>query len=237
MNETVTLIILDRNSYKEHDALLTCFIKGIGVTTLIAKGANKPTSKYGSLLQPTYVLQALIDLKKGISLFKSASLIKHYKQLETTLAPLAVASFICKVLAINAMDDKYLVDFDTLDNYLSKLNEKNTYTLLTHFLMMLAKKMGVAMYLDGCVICNEQKIVAVSSEVGGFLCQQHAHLATLEHQQVNFYRQLRCLHKATLDQVDLCPYATTTQHVQLYMDLLDETCTIPWKNWQFIQQI
>lgn len=237
MNERVKLIVLDRKDYKEYDVLIPCFVENVGVVTLLAKGANRPTSKYGSLLQPTYELDALIDLKKGLSLFKSASLIKHFEKIETSLHALSITSFLCKILANNAIDEKQLIDYALLKQYFELMDDKNALSLGTHFLSTLAKSMGVNFYVDGCVICNAPHIVALSTESGGFLCKQHAHLSNMPTQEKHFYQHLRCLSKARIDQLKMCEKPTSLQHMQIYVEMLQQILSIPQKNWHFIQQI
>jgi DNA repair protein RecO (recombination protein O) len=237
MNQTLVGIVLDRSDYKEYDALLRVFTKEHGVITWIAKGVNKPKSKYNGLLQPFVELEALVDVKPGISLFKSATSLGINSHLSESLEVLAMASFLSKILGGNASVDGNLLKFEEYKAYLQIINKINYFDVGTHFLMRLAKDMGMELYLDGCVICQNPKIVGVSISAGGFLCQSH--LASNHYQLFDkeFLKQLRCLSKANLEQVAQCTGTTQLEHMQLYVSLLSDTLKIPMKNWRFISQL
>ncbi len=237
MNNTLLGLILDRKDYKEADVLLTVLCENHGVMTWIAKGANKPTSKYNSLLQPLNMINALVDVKKGISLFKSASLVNNYHHVSEHLETLALASFMLKTIAINAQDDPHLFEFDRVIAYMDLLKTSNRYAIGTHFLMNIASKMGLEMVFDQCVICQATTIAAVSVVAGGFVCQTCKFNIPCEVYDVGFYRKVRCLSKATLSQIEQCGLGFIIEHMKLYVDLLDETINIPKKNWQFLIQI
>ncbi len=237
MNEKINALIIDRTDYKEYDILIHVLTKEHGVMTWIAKGANKPKSKYGSLLQPMYLVDALIDAKQGISLFKSASILNMHPSITEHIERLTVASFMIKILAINAQDDPRLMSYDDVLAYFQLFKTVDRYAIGTHFLMTLAKQMGLELYLDGCVICNDPKIMGLSITAGGFVCQRCDDQVDHLTHSIEFYRQLRCLSKATINQISLCQGAYDTQYMQIYVDLLQDTIKIPHKNWQFLQQI
>lgn len=237
MNETINVIVLDRSDYKEHDALMRVLSKEHGVITWIAKGVNKPKSKYNGLLQPFVELEALVDVKPGISLFKSATSHSVNSHLTQSLEVLSVASFLSKILAINAQVENRLLDYDEFKSYLALINPSNYFQVGTHCLMKLAKDMGMELYLDGCVVCEQPKIVGISLTAGGFVCQKHLEANHYQLFDKEFLKQLRCLSKATLSQIDQCVGATSLEHMQLYVTLLGDTLKIPMKNWHFIGQL
>ncbi len=237
MNETIHALILDRKDYKEADALLTVLCQTHGVMTWIAKGANKPTSKYNSLLQPLYQINALVDVKKGISLFKSASIGETHRHISQNLELLSVASFMLKIIAVNAQDDSYLFDYEQIMTYMEKITPLNRYAIGTHFLMKIAAQMGLNMEYDHCVVCHRTSIAALSITTGGFVC--HVCKQDVQHDvfDIEFYRHLRCLSKASIIQIDQCGDGYVIDHMRVYVELLDETIHIPKKNWQFLVQI
>lgn len=237
MNQTLIGIVLDRSDYKEHDALMRVITKEFGVITWIAKGVNKPKSKYNGLLQPFVELEALVDIKPTISLFKNATSLNRHASLSESLEVLAMASFISKILSINASIDNRLLSFDMYKTYLEKITPDNYVDIGTHFLMKLAEDMGIKLYLDGCVVCQRPQVVGISLQAGGFLCQTHL---TDNHYHIfnkEFLKQLRCLSKASLAQISQCTGTTTLQHMELYVSLLSDILKIPMKNWHFINQI
>jgi DNA repair protein RecO (recombination protein O) len=237
MNETIHALILDRKDYKEADALLTVLCQTHGVMTWIAKGANKPTSKYSSLLQPLYQINALVDVKKGISLFKSASIVKTHRHISQDLELLAVASFLLKIIAINAQDDSFLFDYEKIMTYLDMMTSHNRYAIGTHFLMKIASDMGLTMEYDRCVICHHTSIAALSISAGGFVCPTCQQDVRHDVFNIEFYRHLRCLSKASMMQIEQCGEGFVIEHMRVYVELLDETIHIPKKNWQFLVQI
>lgn len=237
MNETIVGIILDRSDYKEHDALMRVLTSTHGVITWIAKGVNRPKSKYNGLLQPFVEVEALVDLKPGISLFKNATSKTINSHLSESIEVLAMASFLNKILAGNAREENRLVTYDEFKQYLSILSPSNYFEVGTHFLMKLAKDMGMELYLDGCVVCHQPKIVGVSLSAGGFVCQQHLASNHYHLFDKEFLKQLRCLSKANLSQLEQCVGPTQIEHMQLYVTLLGDTLKIPGKNWRFISQL
>lgn len=237
MNKAQNFIVLDRRAYKESDALITCYVEGVGVLNMIARGANKPTSKYGSLLQPLRMFEGFINVRPGLSLFKTAKLKNRYPDIEASILALAVASFIAKVLANNAMDDAQMISYDTLASYLQSIDDQHALSVGTHFLMRLAQKHGVALYLEGCVICKSKQVSALSLIKGGFLCPAHETMQPAILHDVEFFKQLRCLSKADIHQIHQCGSQTNRTHMGLYVGLLEQIIAIPHKNWKFIQQI
>lgn len=237
MNDHVTFIILDRKEYKESDALLVCYVKGVGVISMIARGANKVTSKYGSILQPLFEIEGLIDLRSNLSLFKSGRIAYRNEGFEHSLLALAVASFISKTLAINAMDDQHLITYENLLSYLKMINEANCFMVGSHFLSSIAQSHGMGLYLDGCIICNQSQISALSLARGGFLCPEHeANQPTILHEPALF-KQLRCLSKAGVDELLKCVGPSLVTLMAVYVGLLEQIILIPHKNWEFIQEI
>lgn len=237
MDQTIVGIVLDRSEYKEHDALMRVLTQEHGVITWIARGVNKPKSKYNGLLQPFVELEALVDIRPGISSFKNATSKSINSHLVTHLEVLAMASFLSKILAGNAQVENRLMELDEFKQHLSMINASNYIDVGTHFLMKLAKDMGMELYLDGCVVCQQPKVVGVSLSAGGFVCQQHLAANHYHLYDKEFLKQLRCLSKANLSQLEQCVGTTQLEHMQLYVSLLGDTLKIPMKNWHFISQL
>ena len=168
MNDKVKGFVLSVSDYHDNDVLLRVISKEYGILSLIGKAGKKLDSKNHFLNMCVY--EFMIDYKdnKTIYTIHSSKLLNNYFD-NKDIKLIAFKNLICEACLKNE-------DIDTFDEIcfvFDKLNKDNMYLLGSMFFSYLIKHFGITPYVDGCVVCNNSKVISLSNKHGGFLCKDH----------------------------------------------------------------
>ncbi len=194
MNDKTTGLVLGIDDYQENDALVNVLSKDYGPLTLIVKGMRKPTSK--NRLFPLNVYEFFIDYKNGKDLYtgRQFRLVKSYFNEEklTTLS--------YKNIFLEACLKSRHLENNLYDEVIFVL-EHPDFCAGSLFFAALSQSFGIKPYVDGCVICNQQKVVGLSRQKGGFVCLNHAQ--SKDREEPKYLRKFRLINKGRYTDYDI----------------------------------
>ena len=144
---TTESIVLNSRKYGDSSKIVTLFTKDSGLCKVIAKGARKPKSKYGSSLEPlchswiTYYNKSSRELQllsKSEIIHRFSKLYRSFDHLSTGLL---ILESVNNTQDVNAPNPKL---FDFLYNTLNCLNKllRNPFSVFTAFQLFLAEELG-----------------------------------------------------------------------------------------------
>lgn len=237
--EVVEGVILKKTPYKENDVILHVYTKDFGKIGIHARGVRKLTSKNARACQEMMMSEMTIHLKKGMSTLMKATPIHYLRHIKENLESEIIGNYILEYF-YRYIDENMpsLEEYQMLVNSLQALDQGYppllVYLLFNVFIL---DHNGVTINVDGCVVCGSTKVVSISLEDGGFLCQEH-----LQHHQtysVEILKAFRHIHKMTIDKIDsLHIDEEIIKELIPIMDyFIDEYTGISLRTKTFIQQI
>ena len=161
----------------EADKIITIFTENLGKISAIAKGARKPSSKFGGRLEPFSFNEYLLGTGKSLYIVSQVETIENFYELREDEDKLASAGGIVRLLDAAVEDchkDPALLQLALLSLRLLKEGVFPS-TVKKIFEIRLMEMEGFFPLLDGCVKCK-RKIVKEPEEVninlimGGLTC-------------------------------------------------------------------
>lgn len=200
--EVVEGVILKKTPYKENDEILHVYTKSFGKIGIHAKGVRKLTSKNARACQEMMISEMTIHLKKGISSLMKATPIHYLRHIKENLESEIIGNYILEYF-YRYIDENIpsLEEYQMLVKSLYALDQGYppllVYLLFNVFIL---EHNGVNLNVDGCVVCGSTKVISISLEDGGFLCQEH-----LQHHRtysIEILKAFRHIHKVSIDKID-----------------------------------
>lgn len=173
-------VILRRTDYGETDRIYSALTPDLGRIDLIAKGARKPHSNAGRVLD--YFARVDLDLARGreLQVVRHAGLLSRSEFIRTDLGAYGAAAYFAELVRIllqprEVHQDVYLLLVRSLD-----LLEHGGDPWLTarHFELALLHALGYQAEMFACVRCRRPLRAepnAFSSGLGGMLCPDCRH--------------------------------------------------------------
>ena len=118
-------IVLKSIDYLESSKLIKVLTKNHGLLTLIAKGAQKTKSKFGSTLQPMSIININYYYKKtrDIQILSEVDFIKSLNKINSDLTKITIGLMICEsLIQTQQKDDPNPILFDYIVNVLEEIN-------------------------------------------------------------------------------------------------------------------
>ncbi|MBQ1287846.1 MAG: DNA repair protein RecO, partial [Erysipelotrichaceae bacterium] len=168
MNDKITAFVLSQTDYKEADVLMHVISREYGHLSLVGKAAKKLSGKNHFL--PMCLYEFIIDYKEGKDIFS----VHGYKLLENhfedkDIRMMSFKDLLCELTLRNKDIDL----FDPLCFVFRHLNDEELYLLGSMYVSYIIKRFGIMPVADGCALCGNKKVVALSNRHGGFLCTDH----------------------------------------------------------------
>lgn len=202
MNESDNVIVLNQIDYKDNDAIISVLTQNYGKFSFYVKGYKKITSKNVYACQLFDNSNFLFDLNesKNVQVLKSATLINDFSNIKADYDKMVIASIMCEIL--NSLDDNNLYNFALKSLQLLE-NTNEPILIYNLFIVQIMNLLGINAYVDGCVMCDDNKnIVTISIVDGGFVCNNCNKQIHLPHMDVELLRKFRVINKANYDVID-----------------------------------
>lgn len=168
-------IVTRRTDFKEHDEIISVFSRELGRVPILVRGAKRPNSRYKALTQLFTYGDFDISKREGLSLLYQGETIDYFSRLKMDYTAMNHAAYVCELVNHVAVD--YEADealFDWLLTILQLMDEGSEPEGLTvAFELQVLQRLGIALQLHGCSVCQSQQIVGFSLSMGGFVCGQH----------------------------------------------------------------
>ncbi|MGN6030669.1 MAG: DNA repair protein RecO [Thermomicrobiales bacterium] len=174
-------IVLTRLDYGETDRILTAFTPNHGKVSLIAKGARRPSSKYGSQLDYFGRVSLHLAVGRDLDVVTSADVLDSHERLRTDLDAFACASYFAELVRhlTHDREENWRV-YDLLRKSLALLDQDvDSWAVTRHYELALLSALGYQPELFSCVECREPLEATTnvySARLGGMLCPACANL-------------------------------------------------------------
>jgi DNA repair protein RecO (recombination protein O) len=240
MNDRIEALVLRVDPYKEADGLLQVLSKEQGKLTILARGILKGNSKNAASVQPITLCSMVLDLKDPISLLHSASIIDFYRLIKEDIMRLSVASLIgeiaMQVSTSNQTDD---VLYEITKDALNGCAIYPPLLVGCLYVSLILKEMGISPMVDGCVVCDDTKISAISVSEGGFVCLRCSKNVTSKSYDANFSRLFRYTVKAEMQHLATLAKQGeyTIELLGVFVDFFKDYTSIPLKSWEFLRKL
>jgi DNA repair protein RecO (recombination protein O) len=156
---TTDAIILQAFPYSDTSKILRLLTRTHGVRSAIARGALRPRSRYGGVLEPFTKGTATFYLKEGRDLhtLSAFELIRPRQELGRDLLRFGAASLLAEILirtASEAPDPALYEHVDQAFALLADAPEEAVQGVALARLWALVGQLGFAPALDGCLVCG-----------------------------------------------------------------------------------
>lgn len=170
-------MVVRRQRYREHDALVTILTKEYGFRTFLVRGTQNGKSKIsGAVIPFSYGDYSGLVKKDGLSYLNSASNIKQFEQIILDIELNAYATFLFDLVHNAFMEDKLPLDwYRTVFKALRYIDNGFDAQIIVNILQMhLLKVFGVEPNMNRCVVGGETDgKFDFSVVLGGLICSKH----------------------------------------------------------------
>ncbi len=212
MNDKVVGFVLSQSDYREADLLMQVATKEYGIISLTARSAKKVSGKNHFL--PMCLYEFIIDHIEGKTIFTvhGHKLLENYFE-DSDIRMMAFKDMICEIVLKNRDIDC----FDPLCFVFRHMDKEQMHLLGSMLLSYIIKRFGITPVVDGCAVCGNKKVVAMSNRHGGFLCLKH--LGGEQIQDVETLKKFRLIIKGDFVNYDvLKQFDYTYKDFTLLMD-------------------
>ena len=246
MNDSLSVIVLDQQEYKENDALVYVLSQEKGLRTFLAKGLRKLESKNSFACQPYSFSTFHYDEKEGsdFQLLHEAVLIESNRGLREDLIKSTVSAVLCEMarqLGKEGIDSDSAKELYRLIRLLLEATRdlNQPYLVLAFFYARIADLLGFSPMVDGCSICSNEKVNGISIPEGGFVCPECRIETNSPQYPPEILKQFRYVTKANIEQFEALRNAVKVDKevMEIYRDFLTEHAQIRLRSWAFLQKV
>ncbi|MGL4953397.1 MAG: DNA repair protein RecO [Culicoidibacterales bacterium] len=175
MSTLIKGIVTRRTDFKEHDEIVSIFTRELGRVPLMVRGVKRANSRHKALTQLFTYGDFTITQREGLSLLYQGETIDYFSKLKGNYLAMSHAAYLCELVNHVAID--YEADAELFDLFLEiflLMEEGFAPEGLTFvFELQVLARLGIALQLSGCTICQSQQIVGFSLAMGGLVCANH----------------------------------------------------------------
>ena len=231
-------IILNNSDYRDNDLLCHILFAEYGLLTFVVKGAKKLTSKNAFGVNRGTISEITFDYKENRKMFsiQRADYIESYYY-DDDLIKLTTLNMIFEIAGVVSKDQDVVFElYDLLNKTLLATREYDILQVLALYIAKIMKLVGIEPYVDGCVLCNASKVVAISKEKGGFLCEHHA--LNLPKDEVRVLKKFRLINKMDFEHLNLLKDLDYNWSDTLIMlDFLTYNSVVNVKSYRFLKSL
>lgn len=168
-------IIISEKPYGETSKILNILTKNYGIISVMSKGCKKVKSNLRSIsIIFTYALFEISYKKDKISTLINADIINPLNTIKKDIEKISYLNFLSELTKQVIKQSVNNGIYDLYINAILKINDGYDASVITNILeLKYLDYLGVAPFLDGCVVCNSKNILTLSIEKGGFVCKKH----------------------------------------------------------------
>ncbi len=171
-------IVIRTNAYGENNKIVTIYSKELGKVGVMARGANKPSSRFTAVSQlfshGTFVFQR----GTGLGSLQQGEIMESMRSIREDIFLTAYASFVVELMDRTTDEGKRNAAlYELLYQVLHYINEGFDAEILTFiFEMKMCDVIGITPELNRCASCGATEgTFAFSIKEGGFLCNRCFH--------------------------------------------------------------
>ncbi len=172
MNKVIEGIIIREKDYGDTSKIIDIFTRDYGIIGVIAKGSKSMKSKLRSVTTKfTYGIFNLYYKEGKLSTLIEVDIIDNFKNIRTDINAIAYSTYLLDLSEQVYKQNNSSNIYNILISTLIKINDK--YDLLALINIVELKYLyylGVIPELDRCCICGSTNIITLSSDKGGYIC-------------------------------------------------------------------
>lgn len=177
MQFRVQALVIRSMDYGEGNKILTLFTREYGKMSVVARGAKKVKSRYGSVAQLFTCGDYLFFRSGQLGTLNHAEIVEPFYKLREDLYKAAHASY------LSELTDRMLGDqegqpflFEQLKASFQAIQEDKDFEIVDHlYEMKMIAHAGYSPELTACVSCGaDDSLVSFSASMGGALCRRCA---------------------------------------------------------------
>ena len=199
-------IIISENSYSETSKLLNVFTKEYGIIGVIAKGAKRLKSPLRSVTSKLTYAYFQINYKEGkLSNLVCADVINPFNEIKKDLVKISYSSFLLELTSQVMKQTSEKDIFKLLENSLIKIEEGFDPVIITNILeLKYLDYLGIKPELNSCAVCGSTKVLTVSTNKGGFVCNNcHTNEKIIDKKSVQILRMLYLVDISKISKISL----------------------------------
>lgn len=168
-------IIISEKPYKESSKILNIITEEYGVISAIAKGSKRLKNNLRSVTSKLTYAEFQLNYKEGkLSTLICADIINPLFNIKKDLLKISYASYLLDLTSqvLKENDNKNI--YNILISSLLKIEEGLDPVVISNILeLKYLSYLGISPNFDTCSICGKSKILTISVEKGGFICNEH----------------------------------------------------------------
>lgn len=199
-------IIISESNYSETSKLLNIFTKEYGIIGVIAKGAKRLKSNLRSVTSKLTYAEFQINYKEGkLSNLICADVINPFVEIRKDLLKISYASFLLELTSQVMKQTSEKEIFDLLEATLLKIEEGYDPVIITNILeLKYLDYLGIKPELNSCAVCGSTKVLTVSTNKGGFVCNNcHTNEKIVDKKTIQILRMLYYVDISKISKISL----------------------------------
>ena len=232
-------IVISEKPYKESSKLLNIITKEYGVIGVIAKGSKSIKSNIRSVSSKLTYAEFQINYKEGkLSTLICADIINPLDEIKKDLLKISYASYLLDLTSQVLKENNNKNIYDLLIASLLKINEGFDPIVISNILeLKYLSYLGISPNFDTCSVCDKSKILTLSVEKGGFICQEHHTNEKIVNSKT--LKIIRMLYYVDIDKISKLDVSSSVKkEIDEYIDEYYDTYTgIYLKTKEFLKNI
>ena len=237
------LILFKQIDYRDNDLIVNGINEDDQRVSFLIKGAKKSNSKsiaYCTLGNEYNYICDDEDITR-MHRFKGGELVKSHHHILDSLLKIACFNCLLELSDKLCKEDEIITDglYINLNKALDLLEkESHELLVLALFMAFACDKLGIKPMVDKCVECDNSKIVGLSIDKGGFVCQNHHESNDKLYKNIEVLKQFRYINKASFNNFEqLCNLVIDFSIINCFNSFLNIHGAITLNSYEFLTTI
>lgn len=167
--------VLNTLKYGENSKILNILTNDKGIIGVISKGCLKEKSKLRVVSANfVYAVFHIYYKENKLGTLISADVINYLINTKSDIEKLGYLSYLSELTKNVYKHSNNPNIYDIFISAIKKQEEGFNSKVITNIVeIKFLNYLGVGLYLDGCVVCDEGKVVSISHNKGGYVCSKH----------------------------------------------------------------
>lgn len=193
-------LVLSVQDYKDADGIVRLLTPEGRIESIYARGIQREKSRNRRLCLPysKVRLTYLPEYSKSMKYLMRGSVLWYDHSIQSSLLRSAACSVLRDLLREETVSKESYEDLEKVWHGFEQKNDRQAWLFACLMAAQTIKKLGIAPYFDGCVICQRKdQLVALSKKEGGLICRDDLkNVEDAEKIPVDRLRSLRALFRA-----------------------------------------
>jgi DNA repair protein RecO (recombination protein O) len=168
-------IVINTTPYKENSKILNILTKDMGIIGCISKGCKNLKSKLRSISEKfAYGTFHMYYKEGGLSTLIDGDVKNYFINIRSDIIKVSYLTYICELSNNVYKESESDEVYPLLINSILKIEDGHNPRIITNILeLQYLSFLGISLNLDNCVVCGSSKVVTLSLQKGGYVCQKH----------------------------------------------------------------